>query len=116
MTNHSSALDLHLQQQCVAIAIGLARNQTQAVARAFALGPEFVPRSAEERHISALQGTLHRSTIHESHHQDFPIGGVLHDGGYEATHLVEVEFPTHWFLLPTNKKPAERFRVSGLNL
>jgi hypothetical protein len=58
-----------------------------------------------------------RRAIHESHHQDLSGGKVLYNGGNEAAHFVEIEFYIHSdYLSCKNKKPAERYRVSGLNL
>src|SRR5580698_10002631 len=90
------------------------RHHSQPVSRTLALGPELIASAAEKSHISSL-GCSHKSVpIHKSHHQNFPARGVLRHRGQQATHLFEIQFPTHCpRSVRKNKKPAERYRVSG---
>src|SRR6266581_9710752 len=53
MANHSRALDLHLDQEGVAIAVGADRNDLQPVARCLTLRPQFVAGSAEECDVAS---------------------------------------------------------------
>ena len=49
--------------------------------------------------------------------EDFPAVRVLHHGGKQAAHLVEIQFRIHTLILSGKKKePAELLGFSGLEL
>ena len=73
MADHARAFDFDPHQQRVAVAVRLSRDDSQAVARAFALRPQLIAGAAEERHIALGKRSLERFAIHESDHQDFAI-------------------------------------------
>src|ERR1035438_10343259 len=71
------------------------KQDPQPVPRTLALNPKLLARSAEERHVPSLQRALDSLTIHKPHHQDFPVGGILHHSGKQSAHFVEVKFCIH---------------------
>ena len=123
MADHALAQHAHLQQDGVAIAIGRRRDHLQPVARGLTLGPKLVAGAAEKSDVAGPQGLLKRLAIHEAQHQNLAVGRILHDGGQQALHLVEVDLclssrSVHAFsnVLAETKSPLSRIRVSGLNL
>ena len=123
MTDHALALHPHLQQNGVAIAVGRGRDHFEAVAGGLALGPKLVAGAAEKSDIAGPQRLFKRFPIHEAQHQHLAAGRILHDGGQQPLHFVEIDFLcSHGFrhgfskFAAKNKKPAVANRVSGPNL
>jgi hypothetical protein len=123
---HPGSLHFDAQQQGVAVTVGVGRDDLQTVPRTFSLHPKLLARAAEEGYVAFLDRLLQGLAIHKSHHQDCAIARILDDCRDEATHFFEIEFCIHT-VLPLadpfladlsrrNKKPAERFRVSGPEL
>ena len=100
--------DSYLQQKGVAIAIGSGRYQFEAVAGGLALRPQLVAGTAEKSNVAGPERLLERFPIHEAEHQNLVAVGVLHDGGQQPLHLVEIKLFAHGFsrFVFKNKKPA----------
>src|SRR5882724_1846465 len=110
------------QQHRIAVAVGRSRNHLEPVAGGLTLGPKLVAGAAEKRDEAHLEGLLKGLAIHESEHEHFAAGRILHDGWQQPLHLVEIDlFLVNLFvhalskLSAKNKKPAVANRVSGLN-
>ena len=118
MADHAFALHPHLQQHGVAIAIGCRRDHFQPVAGCLALGPKLVASAAEECDVPRPQRLFKRLPVHKAQHQHLAAAGILHNGGQQPLHFVEINFLVHRFsrFVPKNKKPAVAYRVSGPNL
>lgn len=108
MTDDARAFDLHAQQQSVAIAICVGRDYFQPVTGTLAFGPELISRAAEEGDVAFREGELSGLAVHEADHQDFAVGGVLHNCREKAVELIEIEFVASYKSSQRNKKPAER--------
>ena len=117
MANYSGSLHFHAQQQSVAVTIRVGRDNPQPIPRGFAFHPQLLARPAEKRHVPFLQRTLERLTIHEAHHQNLAISGVLHHGGKQAAQFVEVKFciHTHNSSLGETKSPLSVVASAGRN-
>jgi hypothetical protein len=66
--------------------------------------------SAEEGYISFLEGAIQGLTVHETNHQDFPIGALDH-GGKQPVHFVEIKFCIHTGLLLAFQKTKSPLSV-----
>jgi hypothetical protein len=49
-------------------------------------------------------------TVHETDHQDLTVGGILHHGGKQAAHLVEIQFRSHKNSLALNESEKQKAR------
>ena len=96
MADHAFPLHPHLQQHRVAIAIGRSRDHFQPVAGSLALGPKLVAGAAEKCDVPGPQCLLKRFPIHEAQHQHFAAARILHNGGQQPLHLVEINLS--WFI------------------
>ena len=123
MADQTFPLYPHLHQNRVSIAVRRDGDYLQPIARGLALGPKLVAGAAEKSNVPGPQRLLKRVPIHKTQHQDLAAGRILHDGGKQPLHLVEINLLVHAVMVHTffkfvarNKKPAVANRVSGLNL
>lgn len=96
MTNEAVALDTDFHEYCVLVAVGRGGDEAQAISAGLALCPELIASAAVEGYIAAAQGKVEGLAIHEPHHEHIAVVGILHDGGCETLHLVEVDL-SHLF-------------------
>src|SRR5206468_8385520 len=83
----------------------------ELVSGGLALGPQRVPRAAEERHVARTPRDVPCLLVHEADHQHFAAHVVLHDRGYQSIELREIhKWPVYrnalTAFLRTTKNPA----------
>jgi hypothetical protein len=119
VAHQSIAFHADLDQYRILVAICGSRDEAQAVSAGLAFHPQFVTCAAEERHIPRAQCIVESFAVHESHHKDVAIVGVLHYGGRESLHFFEIDLAhvllRAWWMITAgrNRKPAVLDRISG---
>ena len=71
------------------------RDHFQPVAGSLALGPKLIAGAAEKGDIPGPQCLFKGFPIHEAQHQHFAAARILHDGGQQPLHFVEINFLVH---------------------
>jgi len=107
MADDSCSFDFDAEYNCVAIAVGCGGDDAQAIAGSFAFHPKLVAGAAEESYVALFKRAVESFAVHESEHQDFSVGRILHDRGKQAAHFFEVEFCIH-FLSSSGEKQKAR--------
>jgi hypothetical protein len=113
VAHQSGSLDRDAQEQSVAVAVRMRGDHSQAIARALTFRPELVAGTAEKCNVAFLQGAFHGRAIHKAHHQNFPVGRILHYRGEQAAHLFEIKICIHNCFSQQNQNPLSVCRVSG---
>ena len=82
---------MHLDEQCIVVAIFLDGNDVQEVSTLLALSPKAIFRAAEESHLSTLHRLAIRLFVHKSQHQHLGCVDVLYDGGDKPVHFLKIQ-------------------------
>ena len=85
------SLRVRQHQQRVVVAVCIDRDEFEHMARAFALGPQALLASAEERHAPAGERGFQRFTVHVAQHQHAQVRRVLHHDRQQAITLAPVQ-------------------------
>ena len=91
MADQSVALHPHLAEHRIVVAIGGRIGQAQAVAAGLALGPQLVAGAAVKGYVAGLKRLVERLLVHEAHHENLAVIGILHDRRGESPHLFKID-------------------------
>ena len=91
MADQAVALDLNLAENRIVIAIGGRIGEAQAIAAGFALGPQLIAGAAVEGYIAGLKRLVERLLVHEAHHENLAIVGILNDRRGKSPHLFKID-------------------------
>ena len=91
MADQAVAFHANLAEHRIVVAIGCGIGQAQAVAAGLALGPQLVAGAAIEGYVAGLKRLVERLLVHEAHHENLAVIGILHDGRGESPHLFKID-------------------------
>ena len=73
------SLHAHLEEQCVAVAVGCPFHDGHHVSAGVALVPVFLAATAPEYHLATFVGAAEGFFVHPSHHEHVALVGILYD-------------------------------------
>ena len=117
MADQAVALDAHLAENGVVVAVGGGIGEAQAVAAGLALGPQLVAGAAVEGYVAGLKRLVERLLVHEAQHENLAVVGILNDGRGESPHLFKIDlhcpFPRWTGLLEHPRAAVKRKNPLG---
>ncbi len=91
MADQAVAFHPNLAENGIVVAIGGGIGEAQAIAAGLALGPQLVAGAAVKGYIAGLKRLVERLLVHEAHHENLAIVGILHDRRGESPHLFKID-------------------------